>query len=204
MKKLALSVVVLMVAGAGVSLSGAGCSSSSSSSTGSSSGGTDSGSGSDVTVDTGSSSGSDSSSGTDTGSSSGGGDDASDAPACMTPDGGSLPFEGLDGGPNPTCTTCLGTSCCTEQHDCVFDPNMAVSDDAGGMEPACVVYLTCVYTEVLTLNGTNDAGSAANAATAQADCAGADGGNFPASSITAGGAIATCLFVNCGSGTCTP
>ena len=204
MKKLALSVVVLMVASAGVSISGAGCSSSSSTGTSSSSSG-----GTDATADT-SSGGDDSSSsssGSDSSSSSSGGDSSSssgsDATACSVPDSGGIPVSGLDGGENTACESCIGASCCNEQNACIFDTNMVVGDDAGTMFPGCDVYLNCVYPELTQLLLTTDAGLMGAATQAETDCAGADGGNFAAGSVTAGNALLSCIGLNCAS-TCIP
>jgi len=198
MKKLALSVVVLMVASAGVSISGAGCSSSSGS--GASSGSSGSGSGSDATADSsGSSSGSDANG--DTGSSSGvdssSGSDASEGGSCTVSEAGGIPVGGLDGGENTACEMCLGTSCCDQQNACVNDSNLQVGDDAGTMYPACDLFINCVYPELTQLILTTDAGLMSDLTTAVTDCSGADGGNFPPDSIAAGTALLTCAGTAC-------
>ena len=88
-------------------------------------------------------------------------------------------------------------NCCTQQNDCVADTKMTVVDDAGGTNPACAVYINCIYGEVTTLLATSDAAVTTDLATAEADCGGADGGNFPADSEAKGGALIGCFATNC-------
>jgi len=191
MKKLAFSVVLLMVAGAGASVGAVGCSSSSSNGTSE-----DSGPGADVTAG-------DSGETTETSTTDSGtpptdsGTPTEAAPACDVDAAGSLQI-GVDTDAgfveNTPCETCISTSCAQAQCVCLTDTNMVTVDDAG--EPACGAYAGCVYTAFLTNLATSDAGAAGEAAdltAAQASCA----GSFPSASITDGNGLIGCIASNC-------
>jgi hypothetical protein len=194
MNKLALSVVVLMVAGAGVSMSSVGCSSSSSTGTSE-----DSGTGSDVTTgddgggtDSGTPTGD---SGTPTGDS-GTAADSGTAP-CDVDAAGSIQVISTtaDGGEveNTACEMCIATSCAQEQCTCLTDTNMGSVDDAAA--PECAVYAICVYETFLTALATDDAGSAADLTNAQASCATST--SAPSSSTALGNGLIGCIATSC-------
>lgn len=173
MNKLALSVVVLMVAGAGAA-SAVGCSSSSGvGTTGDDSGAdvtTTEGGGDDsgMTGDTGTPTGD---SGTPQGDSSTPVD--SGTPMCTT-DGGGIPIQGADGGENTACETCLGDNangCGQQQCFCTTDTNLVPYNDAGAMAPGCEVFAACVYGAFTEAQATMpDAGAAANLTAAEMYC----------------------------------
>jgi len=141
MKKLALSVVLLMVAGAGVSVSAVGCSSSSSAGT---TAGGDSGTGADVTQGDDSGTGGETST-EDTGTTTTDSGTTMEAAAtCDVDGGGSFVFPGADGGENTACATCISTNCAMSQCFCLADTNMVNPDDAGAI-PACGGYVECLY-----------------------------------------------------------
>jgi hypothetical protein len=193
MKKLALSVVLLMVAGAGASVSAVGCSSSSAGGAANDSGtpdvtsGDDSGTGSET---------SDNDSGTpgDTGTT-----PTEAAAMCDFDAAGSLQI-GVDTDAgfveNTPCETCIATNCAQPQCVCLTDTNVVTVDDAG--EPGCGAYAGCVYTAFLTNLALSDAGAAGEGAdlmAAQTSCA----GSFAAGSIASGNALIGCIASSCAS-----
>ncbi len=197
MKKLALSVAVLMVAGAGISASAIGCSSSSST------GGNDSGTAETSTGDdssTGDSATGDDSSTTDSGTVDTGtppADGGAEAAAC-TSDAG-LVILGGDGGLNTACMSGVSSSCGQEQCVCLTDTNLVPdpTSDAGGMIPTCGYYVGCVYQTVSYLAATTDAGLTADLTQAQAACAAnGDAGALPSSSTGGGDALIGCIVTN--------
>jgi hypothetical protein len=191
MKKLALSVVILMVAGAGASVSAVGCSSSSAGGTA-----TDSGTLPDVTNDD---SGTTEAGGDDSGSPGDSGTPSEAAPACDVDAAGSLQI-GVDTDAgfveNTACEGCIATNCANAQCVCLTDTNVVQVDDAG--EPGCGAYAGCVYTAFLTNVATSDAGTAGEGAdlmAAQASCA----GSFAAGSISSGNGLIGCIASSCAS-----
>lgn len=188
MKKLALSVVALMVAGAGVSMSSVGCSSSSSTGTT----GEDSGTGADVTTPE--------DGGTDTGTPTGDSSTPVDSgtteatAACDVDAAGSIQVvEETDAGEveNTACEMCVAANCAQQQCVCLTDTNMATLGDASA--PACGVYAICVYQAFLTALATSDAGESADLTAAQAACA----GSLPQASITDGNGLIACIASAC-------
>jgi hypothetical protein len=188
MKKLALSVVALMVAGAGVSVSAVGCSSSSSTGT------TQDDSGTVADVTTGDSGETGETSTTDDGAT----DSGSAEAACLTDAGGSIAVEvpNPDGGDpieNTACEQCIATNCSAAQTTCLDDCSMVPQDDAS--VPACGAYAVCVYSSFLTKLQTSDAGLAADLTAAQTSCA----GTFSPSSTGPGNALIGCIASSCAS-----
>jgi len=167
MKKLALSVVLLMVAGAGGTVGAIGCSSSSSGTTAD-----DSGTNADVTT----------------------GDDSGTTAMCDIDAAGSLQI-GVDTDAgfveNTACEACIATNCGQAQCVCLTDTNMVTVDDAG--EPGCGAYAGCVYTGFLTALATTDAGLAADLMGAQTACA----TGFASASTTSGNALIGCIASSC-------
>jgi hypothetical protein len=142
MKKLALSVVALMVATGGATLGAVGCSSSSSS--GSPATG-DSGTEPDVTAgDSGTPE--DSSTNTDTGTPEGDSSTPMEAAACTT-DASIAVGVDTDAGfaVNQPCSDCINTSCGQPACSCITDTNIVALDDAGDNTTACGEYVGCVY-----------------------------------------------------------
>ncbi len=188
MKKLALSVVILMVAGAGASVSAVGCSSSSAGTTAD-----DSGTNSDVT--TGDDSGT-AETGTET-STEDSGTPMEGAAMCDIDAAGSLQI-GVDTDAgfveNTACEGCIATNCAQAQCVCLTDTNVVQVDDAG--EPGCGAYAGCVYTAFLTNLATSDAGAAGEGAdlmAAQASCM----STFAAGSISSGNGLIGCIASSC-------
>ncbi len=187
MKKLALSVVLLMVAGAGASVSAVGCSSSSSGTTAEDSGtadvtqGDDSGTGSETSTE-------DSGPGTDSGT------PTEAAAACDVDAAGSLQI-GVDTDAgfmeNTACEACIAANCAQPQCVCLTDTNTVVVDDAG--EPGCGAYAGCVYTAFLTNLATSDAGLQGDLTSAQSSCM----GSFATGSIASGNALIGCIATSC-------
>lgn len=203
MNKLALSVVILMVAGAG-SAAAVGCSSSSS--TGAT-GGNDSGTMSDVTTtedsgttnaDTGTTTGSDSGTAEDTGTVAA----DSGGPTCTT-DASITVYNDTDGGEVVACTSCIGTSCGPQACPCLTDTNMVAVDDAGTMNTACLTYVGCVQGTVGTYVGEHpDAGEAeilGEVAAAKTACAQNFGIAEDGGSVSAGNALISCVGGLCAS-----
>jgi hypothetical protein len=189
MKKLALSVVALMVAGAGVSVSSVGCSSSSSTGTSS---GDDSGSLADVTTgDSGESETSTGEGGTDSGT--------PVEASCLTDASGTIEVDTptADGGTveNTACEQCIATNCSAAQTTCIEDCNLVADGDASA--PACGEYAVCVYSAFLTNLATSDAGLATDLSSAQTSCA----GSFAPASIASGNALIGCIASSCASAT---
>jgi hypothetical protein len=182
MKKLAFSVVALLVAGAGASVSAAGCSSSSSSGNGGPA--ADTGTVEDVTNNQDTGTEVDSGTATDTGS-------PTPEAGCSTDAGGSFQFPGADGGENTTCEACIATNCGMQQTACLDDCNMVNPDDAGNI-PACGGYVSCLYTAAETYLAQNPdaglAGLSGQLSTFEGTC----GTGLPSASTTLGN-----LFVAC-------
>jgi len=185
MKKLALSVVILAVAGAGASLGAVGCSSSS---TGGAAG--DSGT-EDVSV-------SDSGASSDTSTTSDSGTPAEDTgtpvvdsgpPGICVTDAGSvppLPVYSLtdDGGvvPNTACQDFIAANCAATSCACVTD----TASDAGGTQ--CEQFVTCIEEAIAA----SDAGAMSAAVAAIPTCSAGVGGAGGASA-TAGIGILECI-----------
>jgi hypothetical protein len=201
MKTMAFSVVILLSAGA--MAGGSACSSTTTTTNnGTTDGSTDvtSGSSSGATGDDGSGSSSGIATGDDgSGSSSGGTTDSG-----STDSGGSCPWaqpqdagtplvpNPYDGGEDTSCEQCITGSCDAEWQCCFNDSSISmVETPDGGTTPApsCYAYVACVQGDILS----SDAG----VQTALADCAGPDGGSFPANSITVGGGLLSCVVSKC-------
>jgi hypothetical protein len=199
MKTMAFSAVILFSAGA--MAMGSACSSSTTTTnngttdgstdvtSGSSSGGGDDSSGSSsgisTTNDSGSSSGGSTSDGATEAGSSCPWAEAQDAGTPLVPN----PY---DGGEDTTCEQCITGSCDAEWQCCFNDSSTSmVETPDGGTTPApsCYAYVACVQGDILS----SDAG----VQTALADCAGPDGGAFPADSITVGGGLLSCVVSKC-------
>ncbi len=200
MKKLALSVVVLAVAGLGASLGSVGCSTSNSASDGGASNDSsttsDSGSGSEASSGDDSSTpadGSGSSSGGEGGSGSGGGDGGTEGgtSSCTNPEAG-IPVPGQDGGDNTACESCISTSCAATQCNCLSDTPVPV-DDAGTMAPACEAYAVCVYQNFVTALLTSDAGETMDLTNAETACA----GTFNSTTTKLGQSLIGCIAGHC-------
>jgi hypothetical protein len=195
MKKLAFSVVALLVAGAGVSVAAAGCSSSSSNN------GTpapDTGTAADSTTPE--------DGGADTGTpddSSTGSDAPAEAGACMTDASGALQvLEPTDDGgvmENTACETCIASSCGAAQTACIQDCNMVPDPNSDASVPACGAYAVCVYSAFLTnlsayvMDAGQSVGEPADLAAAQAGCA----GSFASTSTGSGNALIGCIAGMC-------
>jgi hypothetical protein len=124
-----------------------------------------------------------------------------DAPACESD--AAIPVTTLDGGMNTACESCIGSMCGNEQCVCVTDSHTLPIDDAGTMAPGCDVFVNCVYADLTQILLTSDAGATAAVQQAVADCTGDGGNGFDPSSISAGGALISCIAANCGSA-CVP
>jgi hypothetical protein len=158
MKKLALSVVALMVATGGATLGAVGCSSSSSA------GGT-ADSGTTEMDATGGDSGTpeDSSTNTDTGTPEGDSSTPMEAAACTT-DASIAVGVDTDAGfvVNTACSDCINTSCGPQACSCITDTNIVALDDAGDNTTACGEYVGCVYQGLVAFVQANpDAGATA-------------------------------------------
>jgi hypothetical protein len=189
MKKLALSVVALMVAGAGMSVSAVGCSSSSSA------GATeDSGTGEDVTTGDSGEVSETSTGDSATPADSGTGEAAA---TCDVDAAGSIQIgTDTDAGfvENTACEACIAANCAVPQCQCLTDTTTVTVDDAG--EPACGAYAGCVYPTFLMNLATSDAGAAGlgtDLMNAQASCA----GSFSMGSIGLGNALIGCIASSC-------
>jgi hypothetical protein len=182
MKTMAFSAVILFSAGA--MAMGSACSSS----TTTTNNGTTDGS----TDDTGSSSGG--SSGGSSGSSSGATDSGGSCPWAEPNDAGTpLVPNPVDGGEDTGCEQCITGSCDAEWQCCFNDTSISMvetgADGSTTPAPSCYAYVACVQGDILSAD--------AGVQTALTDCAGADGGAYPANSMMVGQGLLSCVVSKC-------
>ena len=92
---------------------------------------------------------------------------------------------------NTACESCIDTDCAVPQCDCLSDANMV--SQGGSPEPACAIYVVCLYETFLQELATSDAGASADLTAAQAACA----GSLPMSSIMEGDSFIGCIANSC-------